>query len=277
MSTGLGVLFAAIVVLVVAVVAWLVLRGRDSSGASVADPSGPSGVSNPSAADAADAADVAAAREPGNLLDPSDSHDDSTDLHERDPGEGDVPDAQLQAEGAEFDGDGLSVLDSDDSDPGEVSGSAPRTPTEAFGEAQGAAHVSAPAEETVSGSLLDDPGSDSTPLFRSMRERLMASAETPVEAAPTEEAAPVGPHESAGSPGSVRRVSELDEVVDGGFGIGSAAPIDDGAQPLGHPIKGELGSRTYRDLHSASYETADPDVWFLDPGFAERAGFRRVD
>src|SRR5699024_4770697 len=143
MSTG-PVVVAVIVVLLVVLAAWLLLRGRGPAGGSDADPS---------------AADAAAAREPGNLADPSDSDDDSTDFHEHGLGEADVPDAQPEVEGAEFDGDGLSVLDSDDSDPGEVSGSAPKTPTEAFGEAEGAGQVSAPAEETMSGSLLDDPGS----------------------------------------------------------------------------------------------------------------------
>jgi hypothetical protein len=75
----------------------------------------------------------------------------------------------------------------------------------------------------------------------------------------------------------IRRISELHEVVDGGFGIGSAAVIADGAQPLGHPIKANLDTKTYQDLHSPSYDDTEPDVWFLDAGFAERAGFRRAE
>ena len=35
-----------------------------------------------------------------------------------------------------------------------------------------------------------------------------------------------------------RRVSEFDELRDGGYGVGSAAPLDDGAQPLDHPVQG---------------------------------------
>ena len=75
----------------------------------------------------------------------------------------------------------------------------------------------------------------------------------------------------------VRRISELHEVVDGGFGIGSAAVIADGAQPLGHPIRAVLATKTYVDLHSPSYDEVEPDLWFLDAGFAERAGFRHAD
>jgi hypothetical protein len=75
----------------------------------------------------------------------------------------------------------------------------------------------------------------------------------------------------------VPRISELHEVVDGGFGIGSAATLADGAQPLGHPIKANVDTKTYQDLHSPWYDETEPDVWFLDPGFAERAGFRRAE
>lgn len=82
---------------------------------------------------------------------------------------------------------------------------------------------------------------------------------------------------TAGEQPPVRRISELHEVVDGGFGIGSAAPIADGAQPLGHPIKANVDTKTYQDLHSQWYDTTEPDVWFLDAGFAERAGFHRAE
>ena len=75
----------------------------------------------------------------------------------------------------------------------------------------------------------------------------------------------------------IRRLSELHEVVDGGFGIGSAKTIADGAQPLGHPIKANVDTKTYQDLHSPWYDVTEPDVWFLDAGFAERAGFHRAE
>ncbi|MDO5504281.1 MAG: hypothetical protein Q4G67_14035 [Actinomycetia bacterium] len=81
---------------------------------------------------------------------------------------------------------------------------------------------------------------------------------------------------SAGEPERVR-ISDLEDVVDGGFGIGSAAPIDGGVQPLGHPIKANLDTKTYQDLHSPWYDQTQPDVWFLDAGFAERAGFHRAE
>ena len=98
--------------------------------------------------------------------------------------------------------------------------------------------------------------------------------ETSVPTAAPETAADQAP---AASEPPIRRISELHEVVDGGFGIGSAAPIADGAQPLGHPIKANVDTKTYQDLHSPWYDTTEPDVWFLDAGFAERAGFHRAE
>ena len=99
--------------------------------------------------------------------------------------------------------------------------------------------------------------------------------ETVTPAAGQLQAADAAPAASEQPP--VVRISELHEVVDGGFGIGSAAPIADGAQPLGHPIKANVDTKTYQDLHSPWYDTTEPDVWFLDAGFAERAGFHRAE
>jgi hypothetical protein len=72
------------------------------------------------------------------------------------------------------------------------------------------------------------------------------------------------------------RISSLEEVRDGGFGVGSAAPIEDGAQPLGHPVKGVRGSMQFHEPGSPSYNAATPDVWFLDADSAERFGFTRT-
>lgn len=73
-----------------------------------------------------------------------------------------------------------------------------------------------------------------------------------------------------------RRTSSLDEVRDGGFGMGSAAPLDDGAMPLGHPVKAwhDAGALAPED---AGYAGVEPDVWFTDAGAAESAGFSPID
>ena len=74
-----------------------------------------------------------------------------------------------------------------------------------------------------------------------------------------------------------RRISAFDELRDGGFGVGSAAPLDDGAQPLDHPVQAYRDTMTYRLPGDAGYDSAEPHVWFYDEGAAERSGFRRSE
>ena len=70
-------------------------------------------------------------------------------------------------------------------------------------------------------------------------------------------------------------MSGFDEVVDGGFGLGSAAPIADGAQPLGHAVKGRREGTTFVGPDDAGYDDVEPDVWFYNEEAARRAGFHR--
>ena len=81
------------------------------------------------------------------------------------------------------------------------------------------------------------------------------------------------PEGSDGGP----RTSSLDEIRDGGYGVGSAAPIDDGAVPLGHPVKAWEDSKTFVAPDHEKYDEAEPHVWFADEHAAQRAGFRPVD
>ena len=74
-----------------------------------------------------------------------------------------------------------------------------------------------------------------------------------------------------------RRISAFDELRDGGFGVGSAAPLDDGAQPLDHPVQAYRDTMTYRLPGEAGYDSAEPHVWFYDEAAAERSGFRRSE
>ncbi|MGN6752993.1 MAG: sunset domain-containing protein [Intrasporangium sp.] len=83
--------------------------------------------------------------------------------------------------------------------------------------------------------------------------------------------------ESATAPQQRRRISDFEEVRDGGYGVGSAAPIGDGAQPLGHAIKGVRGSRTFLAPGAQGYEDVEPDVWFYDEQSARNAGFHSSD
>ena len=70
-----------------------------------------------------------------------------------------------------------------------------------------------------------------------------------------------------------RRLSSVEEIRDGGYGVGSAAPIDDGAMPLDHSVKAWEDTKTYLVQGEHGYDGVDPDVWFLDDRSAERAGF----
>ena len=74
---------------------------------------------------------------------------------------------------------------------------------------------------------------------------------------------------------AARRISDSHELRDGGFGVGSAAPLDDGGQPLDHPVQGHRSSMTFDLPGDPGYDTAEPDVWFHDQAAAERSGFRR--
>ena len=74
-----------------------------------------------------------------------------------------------------------------------------------------------------------------------------------------------------------RRVSELEEVRDGGYSVGSAATIHDGAMPLGHPVKAWEDTKTFVTEGHDHYEEAEPHVWFADAEAAERAGFQPAD
>ncbi|MEP6649762.1 MAG: hypothetical protein ABJA74_07575 [Lapillicoccus sp.] len=74
-----------------------------------------------------------------------------------------------------------------------------------------------------------------------------------------------------------RRTSSLDEIRDGGYGLGSAAPLDDGALPLGHSVKAWEDTKTFVTPDHAKYGEAEPHVWFVDAHAAEAAGFHPVD
>lgn len=69
---------------------------------------------------------------------------------------------------------------------------------------------------------------------------------------------------------------ETEEVVDGGYGWGSAAPFADGSMPPGHPVKGHRDWMQYHEPGSPWYDETTVDVWFTDAAAAERAGFHRA-
>ncbi|WP_411284124.1 hypothetical protein [Lapillicoccus sp.] len=74
-----------------------------------------------------------------------------------------------------------------------------------------------------------------------------------------------------------RHTSALEEVRDGGYGVGSAAIIVNGVIPLGHLVTAWEDTKTFVTPDQPRYGNADPHLWFTDADAAEKAGFRHVD
>jgi large subunit ribosomal protein L17 len=59
------------------------------------------------------------------------------------------------------------------------------------------------------------------------------------------------------------------------YGEGSHAPLEDGSQPEGFPIKGNASSMLYHEPETRYYEQTAPEVWFATAEDAEAAGFAK--
>ncbi|MDQ3990289.1 MAG: 50S ribosomal protein L17 [Actinomycetota bacterium] len=66
---------------------------------------------------------------------------------------------------------------------------------------------------------------------------------------------------------------ESESTDDAPYGAGSHAPLDDGSEPVGFPVKGDNSTKQYHLPDSRSYEQAPAEVWFASPEAAEAAGF----
>ncbi len=167
-------------------------------------------------------------------------------------------------------------------------GFAAHTPSEAAPESgsdteASSAESAAPAQVTESAMAdTDDDASDASEAT-SPAESPVASAEKPAEE-PVAEPVSAEPNQDTeadeASPaeaptGAERRISGFDEVIDGGYGIGSACPLDDGAQPLAHPVKAWTDRKSFAAPGDEGYDGAEPDVWFYNEDAARRAGFGR--
>jgi large subunit ribosomal protein L17 len=67
---------------------------------------------------------------------------------------------------------------------------------------------------------------------------------------------------------------ESSSTEDAPYGDGSHAPVEDGSQPEGFPIKGKESSKLYHTPESSHYKQTAADVWFATPEAAEEAGFQ---
>jgi large subunit ribosomal protein L17 len=72
---------------------------------------------------------------------------------------------------------------------------------------------------------------------------------------------------------AVEAVEESASTEEAPYGDGSHAPLDDGAQPEGFPIKGNEDSKFYYTPGSEAYDGAAAEVWFATAEDAEAAGF----
>ncbi|GAA5122332.1 hypothetical protein GCM10025762_44420 [Haloechinothrix salitolerans] len=68
--------------------------------------------------------------------------------------------------------------------------------------------------------------------------------------------------------------TESTESTEAPFGEGSHAPLEDGSQPEGFPIKGNASSKLYHVPGSSHYERTTAEVWFASEEAAEAAGFQ---
>jgi large subunit ribosomal protein L17 len=68
-------------------------------------------------------------------------------------------------------------------------------------------------------------------------------------------------------------VEESASTDEAPYGEGSHAPLEDGSQPDGFPIKGNEDSMLYHVPGSAFYDRTEAEVWFADEAAAEAAGF----
>ena len=68
-------------------------------------------------------------------------------------------------------------------------------------------------------------------------------------------------------------VEESASTDEAPYGEGSHAPLEDGSQPDGFPIKGNEDSMLYHVPGSAFYDRTEAEVWFADEEAAEAAGF----
>ena len=64
-------------------------------------------------------------------------------------------------------------------------------------------------------------------------------------------------------------------AVEAPYGEGSAAPLADGSQPEGFPIKGNADSMLYHTPDSPFYERTVAEAWFATEEAAEAAGFSK--
>jgi large subunit ribosomal protein L17 len=100
-----------------------------------------------------------------------------------------------------------------------------------------------------------------------------ASTEAPAEDAAEAPAAEAPAAEAEAPAAEVTEVEESASTEEAPYGEGSHAPLPDGGQPDGFPVKGNEDSKLYHVPGSSHYDRTVAEVWFASPEAAEAAGF----
>ncbi|MGI8418553.1 MAG: 50S ribosomal protein L17 [Nakamurella sp.] len=108
------------------------------------------------------------------------------------------------------------------------------------------------------------PATDATAADAAVADADADSTSDQAEAAVTE----------APAEGAVVEVEESASTDDAPFGADSHAPLEDGSQPAGFPIKGNADSMLYHVPDTAFYDRTVAEVWFATAEAAEAAGFQ---
>lgn len=98
-----------------------------------------------------------------------------------------------------------------------------------------------------------------------------AAAATDVETA--EDSAVAADTGETAEAADTAEVEESASTEDAPYGEGSHAPLDDGSEPDGFPIKGNEDSKLYHVPGSSHYAQTAAEVWFATAEAAEAAGF----
>jgi large subunit ribosomal protein L17 len=99
--------------------------------------------------------------------------------------------------------------------------------------------------------------------------RVAASQGTTAPATETEAPAVAAPAEDT----AAAEVEESSSTEDAPYGEGSHAPLADGGQPDGFPVKGNDDSKLYHLPGTSHYDRTVAEVWFASADAAEAAGF----
>ena len=126
------------------------------------------------------------------------------------------------------------------------------------------ATATAPAPEAAEAAAASEAASAVAVLLLRPRPHV----EGPVPTAEVEEGA-----DSAEVTEEVVEVEESASTEEAPYGEGSHAPLADGSQPEGFPIKGNADSMLYHVPGSSHYDRTVAEVWFATPEAAEAAGF----